>query len=372
MVLATDSAPVPNGAIVYTDLSSLNTLRAAQKENPNGALLAAAQQFESLFVQMMLASMRSASLGDGIFDSQGENFYRELYDKQLAVSLAGDGGRGSTLGLTSMLMRQLGGMVPPPEVLSPPRESGTPVRLPVAPSSIAPQPGDQSSDAITPQHTKAVAAYARIADLPTVDRPAADRPEADRPAGDLPVMVAAHAASDTQRTSRALETPDLSSPQAFVRTLMPHAQAAARALGVPPQALLAQAALETGWGAHVPLRTDGSSSHNLFGIKAGASWSGDRIDKMTHEFVNGRMRKETATFRAYDSFEQSFLDYVDLLRGASRYQDALRQVEEPRAFFEALQRAGYATDPDYADKLLRVMSGPSMQAAVGAATIKQG
>ena len=107
MVLATDSAPVPNGAIVYTDLSSLNTLRAAQKENPNGALLAAAQQFESLFVQMMLASMRSASLGDGIFDSQGENFYRELYDKQLAVSLAGDGGRGSTLGLTSMLMRQL-------------------------------------------------------------------------------------------------------------------------------------------------------------------------------------------------------------------------------------------------------------------------
>jgi flagellar protein FlgJ len=148
-------------------------------------------------------------------------------------------------------------------------------------------------------------------------------------------------------------TPAPVSPEArekFISGLMPHAEAAARELGVDPRNLIAQAALETGWGRSQP----GGDSHNLFGIKAGASWNGAQVQANTQEFDSGVASPVDANFRAYGSSRESVEDYVRLIRDNPRYAGALNTGSDVQAFANALQRGGYATDPDYARKLSAV------------------
>jgi len=135
----------------------------------------------------------------------------------------------------------------------------------------------------------------------------------------------------------------------FISGLLPHAEAAARELGVDPQNLIAQAALETGWGRSQP-----GQSHNLFGIKAGGSWSGASVQANTEEFAGGVSSRIDADFRAYGSQRESVQDYVRLIRDNPRYAGALNTAGDIQAFANALQRGGYATDPDYARKLVTV------------------
>ncbi len=142
--------------------------------------------------------------------------------------------------------------------------------------------------------------------------------------------------------------------QAFVNDVLPLAREAASRLGVAPEVLTAQAALETGWGRAPIRRADGSSSHNFFGIKAGGTWSGEVTVAATTEVENGQAVARDASFRAYASPAQSFDDLASLLQGSSRYQAALGTGADARAYGQALQRGGYATDPAYADKLARV------------------
>lgn len=151
-------------------------------------------------------------------------------------------------------------------------------------------------------------------------------------------------------------------PDEFVRELWPHAERAARALDVPPRALLAQAALETGWGQHVMERADGSSSFNLFGIKAGPEWTGSSVARPTIEFEDGLAKRMVANFRAYPTVAAAFDDYVGLLRDSPRYADVPGRSET--AFGVALQDAGYATDPRYADKLAGVLRGETLARAL--------
>jgi flagellar protein FlgJ len=139
--------------------------------------------------------------------------------------------------------------------------------------------------------------------------------------------------------------------------MWPHAQAASRELGVAPQTLIAHAALETGWGRSMPRGADGQPSFNLFGIKAGAHWQGPAVGASTVEFEGGVAGTRIEPFRAYDSPAASFGDYVALLRGSSRYAAALGTGDDAAAFAGALQRGGYATDPDYARKLASVVAG---------------
>lgn len=155
-----------------------------------------------------------------------------------------------------------------------------------------------------------------------------------------------------------------SSPADFLRAIWDKARAAAAELGTEARVLVAQAALETGWGRHIPRRPDGSSSHNLFGIKAGAGWRGDRVAVPTLEFRDGVMQRETARFRAYPSLEDSIDDYVRLLQSSPRYHPALAQGTDPRGFTQALQRAGYATDPGYSDKILDILHGDLLGGAL--------
>jgi flagellar protein FlgJ len=157
---------------------------------------------------------------------------------------------------------------------------------------------------------------------------------------------------------------DCSSPEAFVRSVWPHAQKTAAELGVPAKALVAQAALETGWGRRLVHR-GGETSHNLFGIKAGASWNGSRMSANTHEYSNGVRHGERADFRAYGSASESFADYARLL-GKDRYAAARGTGQDVHRFASALQKAGYATDPSYAAKISAIANGATLNRALAA------
>jgi len=156
------------------------------------------------------------------------------------------------------------------------------------------------------------------------------------------------------------------SPAAFVKDIWPHAQDAAQQLGVDPQVLVAQAALETGWGRGIIQHPDGRSSHNLFGIKAGGSWQKETVTVPTLEYRDGLAVKERASFRSYDSLAASFQDYVQFLKSNPRYKDALMQAGDPGKFSGALQEAGYASDPRYAEKIGNVLGGDTLTAALSA------
>jgi flagellar protein FlgJ len=149
----------------------------------------------------------------------------------------------------------------------------------------------------------------------------------------------------------------------FVAALLPLARRAARKLGVDPKVLVAQAALETGWGAGMPRQPDGSAAHNLFGIKAGAGWHGARVSQATLENVGGVLCREQASFRAYSSMAESFEDYTRLIAESPRYAKALEQAADARGYVEAVSAAGYATDPAYAQKWLSIYSGRELAAA---------
>jgi flagellar protein FlgJ len=289
-----------NNANVYTDLSGLTRLRADARQNSPEALKAAAQQFEALFVQMMLKSMReagNASGGDALFGSDQQELYQDMYDKQISLELA----KGRGIGLADMLVRQLEGSVARTEL---PREA--------------------------------------------LERQTFDVRRQRVAASQLPA-AAAEAPASTQ------EPTGFASPDDFVRALWPHAQHAADKLGVDPRALIAQAALETGWGKAVIRMPDGGSSHNLFNIKADHRWDGPHVFKDTLEYRDGIAAKERAPFRAYDSYAASFDDYVNFLQSNARYRGALEQAADPVVFVRELQRAGYATDPAYARKIQDIM-----------------
>jgi len=155
-------------------------------------------------------------------------------------------------------------------------------------------------------------------------------------------------------------------PAGFVDKVWPHAQAAGRATGIAPSFIVAQAALESGWGASEPKNADGSPSHNLFGVKAGPGWRGAVAESPTTEYVDGAAAPSVEKFRSYGSYAEAFADYAALLKGSPRYAGVLRQGGDAAGFARALQDAGYATDPMYADKLERVIRSAALRAGLAA------
>lgn len=354
----------------WTNLSGFAQLRAqARSDGGKAALPVVAKQFEAIFTQMMLKSMReaNASIGSGYADSEAGNSYRDMADHQLALTLA-NGKNG--LGIAQMLIRQLGGKEP------------------------AASPADATASGMPLPDTAAIT-NANVRALLQLGAPAAVGQNAEGAASILGAASDAAGAADGGPSpwSGLLDTlraagqsglfgsvaqgvagtasvaakllPD-GDPTAFVRALAPHARAAAAKLGVSPRALLAQAALETGWGQHLPSHGNGSSSNNLFGIKAGSSWDGDRVSVPTLEYENGIAVRRRDQFRAYDSLAASFADYADLLKGNPRYAGALGKGENVAGFAHALVRGGYATDPAYAAKITAIANSPQMREALSA------
>ena len=162
------------------------------------------------------------------------------------------------------------------------------------------------------------------------------------------------------------ETPMAHSPAEFVNRLMPSIRRAAAALGVDPKGMLAQAALETGWGQRMPRNADGSPSHNLFGIKAGDEWTGPKAAADTMEVQNGVAVQRRASFRAYGSIEESVNDFANLLKNSPRYREVLAAGGNAEGYVDSIAKSGYATDPEYGNKLNQILRSDTLQSAVGA------
>lgn len=297
------------------DLKSAQDLRTKLQQDPKAGLRQAAQQFESMFLQMVMKSMRDATPADGLFNSDATRFYTSVLDQQMAQQLGASG----QLGFAGLIEAQLGRMV---GAGSPPMPAAT-----AAVPSFAGQPGMPAG---------AIQGAARIA-------------------GSAPAAVADTAAS----ASGAAAT----GPEGFVDRVWSHAVDASRQTGVPAHFLVAHAALESGWGRSEIVRGDGSTSHNLFGIKAGRSWQGETVEIMTTEYINGEPHHVRERFRAYASYADAFRDYANLLANNPRFSGVLGQ-QDGTAFARSLQQAGYATDPMYADKLSRIINGATLRRAL--------
>ncbi|WLH49084.1 flagellar assembly peptidoglycan hydrolase FlgJ [Pseudomonas beijingensis] len=416
----------------YSDLNRLNQLKVGDK-NSDGNLRKVAQEFESLFLGEMLKSMRSATeaLGkDNPMNTPEAKQYQEMYDQQLAVSMSREGGG---IGLADVLLRQMSKNKPvePGEAatLSAAKQqealdkvAKVPVPTPVAAGTLptdgplsrtngqrplwasravsAPQGEGVHRNDMELLNQRRLALPPKLADrllaglVPStstnLDVPAqnllpdraiaAVKPTTGELAnGDwLAALKASEPKGDMQVYGRAVAQPPLAPARKafrdadeFVNAMLPMAKEAADRIGVDPRYLVAQAALETGWGKSVMRQPDGSSSHNLFGIKASANWKGDSARAITSEFRNGAMVKETAEFRSYASYRDSFHDLVNLLQSNSRYQDVLKSADKPEQFVRELQKAGYATDPNYASKIsniARQMTSYQNYASAGATT----
>lgn len=293
-----------------TDFAGLNALKAkaAGGGRDPETLRAVARQFEALLMQQVLKSARAAGLGDDLAGGPGADTYKDLFDQQMAQQLSA--GRG--LGIADQLVRQLSGQQG--EAVSPPLNPALPDRTP------SPVYGGGPGWGRTPEAADAQACGISGAPLPASPRPRGE----EMPAAD---------------------------PDQFVRRVWPQAEAAARELGLPTEVVVGHAALETGWGRHQPA----GDSNNLFGIKADAGWRGAKTSSETREVRAGVEQAERADFRRYDSADESVADYVRFLRGNPRYAQALAHGGDAAQFAQGLQKAGYATDPRYASKLLGVI-----------------
>ncbi|MFO1406038.1 MAG: flagellar assembly peptidoglycan hydrolase FlgJ [Steroidobacteraceae bacterium] len=292
----------------------------AQRMEP-AAVREVARQFEAMFLREVLRDMRAGSLGEDVFGSSEGDLYQDMFDAQMASALSKGGG----LGLARMLERQI---LEHAARTAPAGESATGAEEGAAAKDPAPAPGPAA--AVPLEHP--------------LERPRVQARDARRGTATAPVAGLGESA------------------EAFVRELLPHARWAAAQLGVSPAAIIAQAALETAWGRRVPQTADGRPSWNLFGIKAGGPWRGASASASTLEYADGVAVRGRAAFRAYDSLEDGLRDYVNLLSGSTRFRQALDAGTDALAFVAGLARAGYATDPAYAEKLRAVLANPLLRA----------
>ncbi|HYH40364.1 MAG TPA: flagellar assembly peptidoglycan hydrolase FlgJ [Burkholderiales bacterium] len=293
------------------DPRGLERLRNQAGSSPEKSIREASKQFEVLFVNMLLKSMREASPKDGMLDNEQTKMYTGMLDQQLAQTMANRG-----IGLADVMARQLS-------------KGGALQALEGAPAA-----GKSTL-------------------------PAAGAGLQATPPG---VPAAPAAASDLMKPAAAPG----SKAKSFIDRMWPHAVDAAKATGLPPHFILGQAALESGWGSREIKTAEGATSHNIFGIKSGRAWKGASADTTTHEFVNGVKQKVVDKFRSYASYAEAFMDYANLLKGNPRYSAVLEAGNDPKAFAQGLQRAGYATDPAYASKLQRIIGSNVMRQSLSA------
>ena len=315
---------IPDTAIPSVfDAQALAKLKTGLRQDDPLALKAAAKQFEAIFLQMMLKSMRAATPQSSPFDSDQTRFYQELLDAQLAQVMAAKGGTG----LAAVIERQLTRSDAPVSMTG---EAGFPLMPPTRGLPFS-----------TPQQG--------------IPLPDASKPQPALPLEGSPVRPSLPPAREGAASA---VTPALT----FVSGVWPHAAAASQTTGIPAQFLIGHAALESGWGKSEPRFADGRPSYNLFGIKAGSNWPGATVEATTTEYVNGVPEKRVERFRAYGSYAEAFRDYAQLLAQSPRYAAVLGS-RDVASFTQGLQRAGYATDPAYASKLERVIGNLSLMTA---------
>ncbi|MCA8865888.1 MULTISPECIES: flagellar assembly peptidoglycan hydrolase FlgJ [unclassified Halomonas] len=314
------------------DMNGFQRLQHTARVDPEAGVNGAAQQFEALFIQMMMKSMRDATPSSGLMNSSATDTYQSMLDQQWSQVMASRG-----MGLADVLVEQLE------------RQGAISKAQPNADQEL------QALIAGIPRGTPRT-----LDDSYTVN---AGTVEASNAQGKGQFLAELEAIRQGVERGGVVENPSLTQREQhggghigqFMQTLAAPAQAASATTGVPAELILAQAALETGWGRHEITTRNGNNSHNLFGIKAGSHWQGETTDIVTHEYINGRRTQVVDTFRVYDSFEHAFTDYASLIGNNPRYAGVVQAPTAEQAARE-LQRGGYATDPRYADKLVAVMN----------------
>jgi peptidoglycan hydrolase FlgJ len=295
----------------WTDLAGFGALRHQAETDQGATLPAVAKQFEAMFTQMLLKSMRDAGFGDPLFESQAGDEWQDMYDQQLSLNLAQ---HGKGLGIADLLVHQLGG-------------HGNS------------QHGEAQAGVVDPAASGLVDGWKQR------------------------LYEVADATRSAGRAAMAWLPADAES---FVRELAPQATIVAKELGLSLRTVLAQAALETHWGKRMPTHADGSSSFNLFGIKAGGGWDGARVNVPTVEYEGGIAVRRQAQFRSYRSTADSLADYADLISKDPRYAQARGRGDDVLGYARALTDGGYATDPDYAEKVAAIANSPVMRQALDA------
>lgn len=306
------------------DAQGLGQLKLQAKTDPAAGARPAARQFEALFIGIMLKSMRDALPKNELFDNSTTELYTSMLDSQLAQQFS----KGKGIGLAEMMLRQMQthGMLAPAAEAG--KTAGTDHEQRQAHLNVIANPGQ--------------------VDLPVQGRAL---PEVSVPA-------------DGGRNARPEGEEDFGDRAGFVDAMRPHAAEAAQSLGIPERFLIAQAALESAWGKREIRDAAGNHSHNLFGIKAGRGWTGAVVEAPTTEYVHGVAHRTTERFRAYASYADSFKDYAALLKNNPRYAPLFSRPLDAQGFARGLQEAGYATDPMYADKLVRVIGGATLRHAL--------
>ncbi|WP_321796700.1 flagellar assembly peptidoglycan hydrolase FlgJ [Caballeronia sp. J97] len=313
------------------DTQGFDALRAQAGANPQQGLKEAAKQFDAVFTQMMLKSMRDATPSDSPFESNDSKSFTSMLDQQLSQQMSSKG-----IGVADMMLKQLM------------RNSGA-------------QTGDSAKAGGTMNAMQALGGMA------------GGSGDLDANAGNLAAMNAmakAYAAAQANKSSASLAgkgysaADSLEAPargngsdkvNAFVDRLAVPAQAASAATGIPARFIIGQAALESGWGKREIKNSNGSTSHNIFGIKANKDWTGKTVDSVTTEYINGRPQKVVERFRAYDSYEEALTDYASVIKNNPRYAPVIQASRDVAGFAHGMQKAGYATDPQYAKKLISIM-----------------
>jgi flagellar protein FlgJ len=303
------------------DVQGFDAMRAQANAAPQQGLKAAAKQFDAVFTQMMLKSMRDATPSDGPFDSHDSATFTSMLDQQLAQNMGAKG-----IGVADMMLKQLM------------RNAGASAGTQADGAGAS---GDTSANAGNMAAMNAMAkAYANAAGSSTASSKAS---------------LAGNGYSADSALTPPARGVGSDKVAAFVDRLAAPAQAASSATGIPARFIIGQAALESGWGKRQIKNTDGSSSHNVFGIKATSDWSGKTTSAVTTEYVNGKPQKVVEKFRSYDSYEDALTDYASVLKSNPRYAPVVEASRDAAGFAHGMQKAGYATDPQYAKKLISIM-----------------
>jgi len=310
-----------SGQVAF-DANSLNDLKQASKENSPEAIKEVAKQFEAIFMNMMLKSMREASSSqDNPFDNEQSRTFTSMLDQQLTSNLTKKG-----LGLADVLTQQLSKT-----------SYGTTNELKNLDAATSNKTIQDDADLSHPTKSNL--------NLYKQNSPSLN----DNSLINNPIISNTLTPKVESHKSSALSVTD------FQAKMAPHVEEASRATGIPANLMLGQAALESGWGKREIKSADGTNSHNLFGIKATGGWDGKVVEATTTEYINGVKQKRIEKFRAYDNYADSFKDFAQLMQNNPRYQNVMSNMHDAQAYAKAMQKAGYATDPQYASKLANVI-----------------
>ncbi len=345
--------PKLNAPIIYTDANGLSNLKLQAREDKEKALPEVARQFESVFIGMILKGMRQASLGDAMISSSAIDSYQDMHDQQMSIELA----KGKGFGFAQAIVKQL--QQDKQTTTEPDLNPDGSLTLPVRKNFYQHDPYKKEIDNTSSLQAERINGNSLPEEIIVFNKNHQRKTKQMGVSNDV-IKIDHHFNLDTQPINFA-------TAKEFVNKLWPMAEKSAKELGVKPEVLLSQAALETGWGQSI-IKNNQTSSYNLFNIKADARWQGEKISKPSIEYVNNTPINKNSFFRAYDSLQDSFDDYVKFIKNNPRYEDAIKKVSDAEQYLHGIHKAGYATDPKYVEKIMKVMNSSDIKEKLSKST----